>query len=124
MLKYDKKGVIPMAQKNYRVTKQYRNIKQSLLNELEMNGNTQDFFVSLVDDYLEMWVISRQLMDDIAENGVYIIYQNGKNQSGRTKNSSIQELTKVNAQMLKILQQLKIEAKTIDSLENDDDDEL
>ena len=113
-----------MAQKNYRSTKQYRNIKESLLNELTKNGNTQDFFISLVEDYMEMWVISRQLMDDVAQNGVYIIYQHGKEQSGRTKNSSIQELTKVNAQMLKILQQLKIEAKTIEPIEDDEDDEL
>lgn len=115
-----------MAQKNYRSTKQYRNIKESLLNELEKHGNVQDFFISLVDDYMEMWVISRQLMDDIAQNGVYIIYKHGKDQQGRTKNSSIQELTKVNAQMLKILQQLKIEAKVIESIEDDvvDDDEL
>ena len=112
-----------MAQKNYKATKQYRNIKESLLKELEANGNMQDFFVSLVDDYCEMWIITRQLMDDIAENGVYIIYQHGKDQQGRTKNSSIQELTKVNAQMLKILQQLKIEAKVIESINNDEDDD-
>lgn len=113
-----------MAQKNYKATKQYKNIKDSLLNELIKNGNTQDFFISLIDDYMELWIVKEQLIQDIAENGVFIIYQHGKDQQGRTKNSSVQELTKVNAQMLKILQQLKINVRVIDSIDEDDEDEL
>ena len=113
-----------MAKKNYKATKQYKNIKDSLLNELVKNGNTQEFFVSLIDDYMELWIVKEELIQDIAENGVFIIYQHGKDQQGRTKNSSVQELTKVNAQMLKILQQLKINVRVIDSIDEDDEDEL
>lgn len=107
---------------DYRKTKKYREIKQSLLEQLKKNGNNEDFFIDLVNDYMSLWVIKCQLIDDISERGVTCKYQNGKEQWGFKKNDSINELNKTNTQMLKILTQLKIQVK--ETTDDTDDDEL
>ena len=108
--------------KDYKKTKAYRVLKQSLLDQLEENGNTKDFFIDLVEDYMRLWVIKNQLNDDIEERGVVTTYKNGANQYGQKRNDSIADLLKVNSQMLKILQQLEIKATP--TIEDLDDDEL
>ena len=108
--------------KDYKKTKAYRVLKQSLLDQLEENGNTKDFFVDLVEDYMRLWVIKNQLNDDIETRGVVTEYKNGANQYGTKRNDSIADLLKVNSQMLKILQQLEIKATP--TIEDLDDDEL
>ena len=108
--------------KDYKKTKAYRVLKQSLLDQLKENGNKKDFFVDLVEDYMSLWVIKNQLNDDIEERGVVTTYKNGANQYGQKRNDSIADLLKVNNQMLKILTQLEIKATP--TIEDLDDDEL
>ena len=108
--------------KDYKKTKAYRVLKQSLLDQLKENGNEKDFFVDLVEDYMRLWVIKNQLNDDIETRGVVTEYKNGANQYGTKRNDSIADLLKVNSQMLKILQQLEIKATP--TIEDLDDDEL
>ena len=108
--------------KDYKKTKAYRELKKSLLDQLEENGNKKDFFVDLVEDYMRLWVIKNQLNDDIETRGVVTEYKNGANQYGTKRNDSIADLLKVNSQMLKILQQLEIKATP--TIEDLDDDEL
>ena len=116
----DKEVYVNMT--DYKKTKTYREIKKSLLEQLENNGNGKDFFIDLVNDYMALWVIKCQLIDDIAERGVTCKYQNGNNQWGYKKNDSINELNKTNTQMLKILQQLNIKANVVEKIEEDDDE--
>ena len=108
--------------KNYKATKEFKEIRESLIEQLTAHGNDTKFFLDLAQDYMSLWVIKNKLIDDINERGVVCEYQNGKDQWGHKKNDSVSELNKVSQQMLKILTQLKIEAKTIDSLEDDDDE--
>lgn len=110
-----------MASKNYKATKEYREIKDSLIEQLVIHGNDTKFFLDLVQDYMSLWVIKNKLIDDINERGVVCMYQNGKDQWGHKKNDSVSELNKVNAQMLKVLQSLKIEPKIIEAVEDDDE---
>lgn len=111
-----------MADKDYRKTKAFKDIKKSLIQQLEDNGNSTDFFLDLVNDYMSLWVIKCQLLDDINERGVTCKYQNGQNQWGYKKNDSINELNKTNTQMLKILQQLEIKATPSDGTVEEDDE--
>ena len=109
--------------KDYKKTKVYRELRKSLLDQLEENGNMKDFFIDLVNDYMSLWVIKNQLNDDIETRGVVTEYKNGANQYGTKRNDSIADLLKVNSQMLKILQQLEIKA-TPTITEDLDEDEL
>ena len=68
--------------------------------------------------------IKCMLIDDIDERGVVCKYQNGKDQWGFKKNDSIAELNKTNLTMTKLLLQLGIKAKIIDTTVSEEDDEL
>lgn len=110
--------------KDYRKSKQFKDIQESLIEQLIKSGNDSKFFIDLVKDYMSLWVIKNKLIDDIEERGVVCKYQNGKDQWGYKRNDSVGELNKTSSQMLKILTQLKITVKEIESTEDDEDDEL
>ena len=77
-----------------------KRIKEKLISELEKSGNKKSYYTDLVDDYI--------LRIDIEERGVKIFYDNGGGQCGFKKNESVEQLVKVNAQMLKLLRDLDI----------------
>jgi hypothetical protein len=87
-------------------TEDYRKIKSDLLDQLERNGTTGQYYIDLVFDYLDLWIAKSLLIEDIQERGVIVKYENGGGQSGMKKNDSIEQLVKVNSQMLKILADL------------------
>ena len=116
----DKRGE-KLAKKDYKKTKEYKEIRASLIAQLEEGGNNTPFFIGLVDDYMKLYVIKNELADDIEERGVVCFYKNGKDQYGYKRNDSVGELNKVSAQMLKILNQLKIQPKEIVPQEEDDE---
>ena len=103
------------AKPNLKVVKNKReSIRQSLLKQLEENGVKGAHYVDLVEDYMSMWDIKNNLIADIQKRGVNVEYQNGPNQWGHKKNDSLQELTRTNAQMLKILYDLGLRAADLE----------
>lgn len=107
---------------DYTKTKKYKELKRSLLQQLEESKNNTTYFIDLVEAYMQLWIICQKLIDDIDARGVQIMYQNGQNQWGYKKNDSVNELSKTNAQMLKILTQLNIKANVLEKIEDDDDE--
>jgi len=99
-------------------------IKKDLLKQLNDNGVRGNHYVDLIEDYMSLWDIKNQLIDNIKEKGVSIRYQNGENQYGFKKNDSISELNRTNRQMLTILNDLGLKAADIKVVDNDDDIEL
>lgn len=98
-------------------------IKQDLIDQLERRGVYGQQYLDLINDYMALWDVKNALILDIKERGVSVRYQNGQNQWGYKKNDSVSELTRVNAQMLRILQELGLRAIDID-VGDDDDDEM
>lgn len=98
-----------------------KEIRKSIIEQLKKAGNDKKFYIDLVDDYIDMWVTKQLLVEDIKERGVRVAYDNGGGQKGYKKNDSIEQRLKVNAQMLKILIELKISPSDI---EGGDEDEL
>lgn len=92
------------AVKKHEATKTYKDIRKDLLDQLERNGTVGEHFVSLVEDYLSLWVTKMKLFEDIKELGVRV---------GAKKNESIDGAIKVNAQMLRILDQLNIKPSQV-----------
>jgi len=96
-------------------------ILQDLLDQLERNCTVGEYYVDLVKDYMSLWDVKNQLIEDIKERGVSVKYQNGANQWGYKKNDSVQELVRVNQQMLKILQHLGLKPVAGDGMSDDEE---
>ncbi len=93
-------------------TKLHKEIKEDLLDQLERNGTVGKFYINMIDDYMDMWTTKCLLIEDIKARGVTTKYDNGGGQSGFKKNDSIEQLVKINTQMLKILNELEIKPST------------
>ena len=104
-----------------RKSKRFREVKENLVRQLETAGANTPAFLSLIDDYMEFWIIKEQTKLDIRMRGVYIRYNNGGGQVGTKENPSVANQLKISSQMLKILQQLHLD---IDNAGGAFDDEL
>ena len=100
-------------------TKAYRTIRASLIDQLERSGNDTSFFLDLVDDYMNMYIIKELANADIIENGVSVEYRNSETQYGRKKNDSVDQILKTNQQMIKLLDMLGI--KPEEGIEDEED---
>lgn len=110
--------------KRYKARTELREeIKEDLLEQLQERNIFESHYVDLVNDYLALWDIKNELIYDIETKGVSVKYQNGANQWGYKKNDSVRELTTVNNQMLKILNDLGLKPTSV-VVEDDDNFEL
>lgn len=96
-------------------------IKNDILDQLDRNGTNGNYYTDLVDDYMNLWRTKNMLIEDIMERGATVSYKNGENQYGTKKNESIDQVLKVNAQMLKILDALGIKPSQGGGNNNDDE---
>ena len=102
-------------------TKQYRNLKRSMIQDLENAG------LNRVCQYMAFWVQLQMLNADIEERGICVEYQNGNNQMGVTDNKSVAAAVRVNARMESILASLGYKARALKSgasAASGEDDEL
>lgn len=83
-------------------------IKSDLIDQIERNGTTGNYYLDLVDDYISLWHVKEMLIEDIESRGATVSYRNSESQYGTKKNESIDQLLKVNQQMIKILDALGI----------------
>ena len=88
-------------------------IRNDLLKQLKDRNMFQQYYVSLVNDYIHLWDVKNGLVDNIEENGVTITYNNGGGQSGEKKNDCVPELYRINGQMLKLLDNLGLRGADI-----------
>lgn len=90
----------------------YEEIKSDLLQQLKMNQTTGKFYLDLIEDYMDLWLTKNLLLTDIKTRGVTVRYNNGGGQSGYKKNDSVEQVLKVNTQMLRILDSIGIKPST------------
>lgn len=95
-----------MARKNKRQLLR-EEIRADLLMQLQSNGTIGKYYTDLVDDYMKLWDTKGLLYEDIKARGVTVENTTayGKNLK---KNDSVDQAVKVNAQMLKLLDNLGI----------------
>lgn len=105
-----------------RNSKKFVRVKQSLIDQLAEKGADIPAYTDLIDDYMSFWVAKEMTKIDIATRGVYISYNNGGGQTGTKENPSLAYQIKISSQMLKILQQLKLDVDEAGA--GDVDDEL
>ena len=95
-------------------------VKRDLLNQLQRNDIVGEQYTSLVEDYMNMWSIKELLIEDIHKRGVLVETMTGNGFMVAKKNDSVDQLTRVNSQMLKLLSEIGIKP----SQGGGDEDEL
>lgn len=102
----------------------YEEIKSDLLDQLERSGTHGKYYTDLVSDYMGLWVTKCLLIEHIEQNGVAIAWNNGGGQKGTKKNDSVDQVIKVNAQMMKILDGIGIKPVERESTQGGEGDAL
>lgn len=100
-------------------TKKFKDLKASLIGQLERGGNDVSHFLDLVDDYMKLYTTKELCAEDIRERGVSIVSTGSAGQTVIKKNESVDLLLRTNAQMLKLLGVLGIRPEGVPS---DDED--
>ncbi|SNY19361.1 Phage terminase, small subunit [Orenia metallireducens] len=86
-------------------------LKESLLDQLKQSSKQGEQYEDLIDIYLDMRSTVIELTKNIEKAGVVVTYDNGGGQKGVKKNDSIDQRNKTINQMIKILNELNLEAK-------------
>lgn len=83
-------------------------IKRDLLDQLDENGMIGKFYEDLIEDYIEFVKLKNELQEDITKKGIRYKAMTGNGIMSDKANESVQNLVKVNAQMLKMLADLDL----------------
>ena len=76
--------------KDWRKTKQYRELKKSMLDNLEARGLLEKAYTDKVDEYLDFWVRRQELQTDVAERGLSVMDDRGRITENRSVSLEIQ----------------------------------
>lgn len=96
-------------------------IKEDLMKQLESQEKFGKHFEDMIDDYIEFVEIKEKLQYDIKINGIRYQNTSGNGFTTFRPNESITNLTKINTQMLKILQVLNLKEPDDDGGDDGDD---
>lgn len=83
-------------------------IEKDLKDQLDSQGKYGAHFEDLVKDYLKFVELKENLRRDIELNGIRYECKTGNGYTTTKPNESVERIIKVNAQMLKILQDLEL----------------
>ena len=110
----------PQKRKNYRLTDAYKELRQSMLDNLAARSLDEDVYRDKVQEYMDFWVRRQELRDDIARRGLTVTDDRGRLMENRSVSLEIQ----VSRQMLAIFSTLGFKEDALASGQRDDDDEL
>ena len=85
-----------------------KDVKMSLIRQLELRGMNAEFYMDLVNDYISYWSLKKKLIADIKNKGLRYETVNGNGMTVEKANESVVNLQKTTATMLKILADLKL----------------
>lgn len=111
----------PQKRKNYRLTDAYKELRQSMLQNLIERDLDGDVYRDKVQEYMDFWVRRQELRDDIARRGLTVTDDRGRLMENRSVSLEIQ----VSRQMLAIFTTLGFKEDALAAAaRGDDDDEL
>ena len=85
-----------------------KRIEKDLMKQLKENDLSANYIKDLVQDYLALWDLKCNLIEDIQENGIKV-----SGMHGPKSNPSINDLHKTNDRMIKILDALNLNAPPV-----------
>ena len=97
-----------------------KEMRDSLLEQLRLQNKTSDFYEDLVNDYMDYWSLKKKLIADIRKKGLRYETVNGNGIKVEKPNESVNNLPKITAAMLKILNDLNLKEPLSDSSVEDD----
>lgn len=108
---------------NVRRSKEYRELRKSMMDNLEARGLVESIYTEQVEQYMSFWVQARQLRDDVEERGI-TVYDEKRGMD--VENRSVSLLVQVSRQMQNIYTALgfKDVSASAKAAPDDDDDEL
>ena len=110
------------GKKNWRQTKAYRELRQSMLDDLTARGLVDRAYTDKVEEYMDFWVQRQKLEADIAARGVTVL---DAKRGMPVENRSVSLSVQVSRQMLAIFTALGLKDDACAaSPQGDDDDEL
>lgn len=110
------------AERNWKQTKAYRALRQSLLDNLEARGLVERAYADKVEEYMDFWVQRQRLEADIARRGITVM---DEKRGMRVENRSVSLCVQVSRQMLAIFIALGLkEDACAAEAQGEDDDEL
>lgn len=95
-------------------------IKEALGAYIREKGLTGEHFVDVLEDYMSLYDTKRSLLQDIKTRGAKVTVYMANGTGNIKTNDSVQDLLRVNTQMLKILDTLGVEASKARALGADD----
>lgn len=110
----------PQKRKNYRLTDAYKELRQSMLQNLIERDLDGDVYRDKVQEYMDFWVRRQELRDDIARRGLTVTDDRGRLMENRSVSLEIQ----VSRQMLAIFSTLGFKEDALAATAQGDDDEL
>lgn len=87
------------VQKRYELTKEYKQLKQSMMDNLEARGLVESAYQDKVNEYMDFWVQRKQLAEDISKRGISVI---DAKRGMKVENRSVSLEVQVSRQMLAI----------------------
>lgn len=106
--------------RNYRKTKEFSELKQSLLELLSCRGLTDAAYTDKVEEYMDFWVRRCELRDDVAARGLTVEDERGR----ISENRSISLEVQVSRQMLAIFTALGLKPENLKGRDPDGFDDL
>lgn len=106
---------------NWKQTKAYRQLKQSLLDNLDARGLVEETYRDKVEEYMDFWVQRQKLEADIAARGINIP---DEKRGMLVENRSVSLAVQVSRQMLAIFKALGLQEDACTPSQGEDDDAL
>lgn len=98
-----------------------KEIKRSIIEQLEKKGANIAIFTDLINDYMSLWDIKNDLQKDIKDRGITYEDYNSHGVKVTKDNPSVKNLININRQMLAIVEKLKLDPNSIIPTEDEDD---
>lgn len=107
--------------KNFKATKEYKELRRSLLDDLEARGLVEPVYIDKAAEYMDFWVMSKELGQDIEERGYTVM---DEKRGMLVENRSVSLRVQVSRQMQQIFAALGFKDLAANAKGSEDDDEL
>ena len=111
-----------IARRHINLSISKKQIRESLILQLEAKGADIDFYKSLIDDYIYYWDHEKKMQADVRKRGLTYETVAATGRKIEKENPCVKTAYMYNKQKLAILDKLGLSTEKI--LESEDDDEL
>lgn len=93
--------------RDWRKSTAYRRLEEDLERNLESRGLVEQVYRDKLDEYLDFWILHKELLEDIRERGMTVMDERGRVSENRSISLAIQ----ASRQMLALYQALGFKAE-------------